>query len=198
MTKETLTLSGITHDLKTVAYNNLSNAEEWRLSYIVSITVIAITVGALLKALWPGLLIFAVAAYHIVRYVMELRKYIASRNAIDSVIHRGDISISVEQLSHIADETIYEPHQHGKHSHATKQITVFYFNSGASWKVPDIYQRHYEWSREFHLSSEGLKNVSVAGNDFFYVSLQGYPHVVYVYPCKLFELDSQLKTNSNP
>ena len=195
MAKETLTLSDITHDLKIIAHSTLSNAEDWRLAYILPATMFAISVIALLKAVWPGLLIFTVAAYHIVRYVMELKKYSESKKAIDSVLDRGDISISVEHLSHIAEETIYEPHRHGRHSHATKQITQFYFNSGVSWRVPNIFQRHYEWSREFHLSTQGLKNVSVSGNDFFYVSLQGYPHIVYVYPCKLFELDSQLKTN---
>ena len=74
MAKETLTLSDITHDLKIIAHSTLSNAEDWRLAYILPATMFAISVIALLKAVWPGLLIFTVAAYHIVRYVMELKK----------------------------------------------------------------------------------------------------------------------------
>ena len=58
--------------------------------------------------------------------------------------------------------------------------------------MPDVL-KHYDWSKEYNLSSEGLKNISVEGNEFFYVSLQGHPDVAYVYPCKFFELDKGLE-----
>ena len=36
-------------------------------------------------------------------------------------------------------------------------------------------------------------NISLQGDEFFYISLQGYYNVAYIYPCKLFELDETLK-----
>ena len=197
MTKETLTLQGIINDLSLVAHYNQYKTEEWRFAYIVPSAAFAMAFWLMLKSIWLALLLFAPAVYHIVRYLMEYKKYRAEKKALNDVICRGDISISVEKLSHIAEETVYEPHRHGRHTHATKQVTMFYFNSGAGWRVPQVFD-HYAWSAEYHLSTEGLKNVSVSGNDFFYITLQGYHDVAYVYPCKLFELDSRLKLQNDP
>ena len=192
MKKEALTLANITKDLRQIAFLNRSNAEEWRFTYIIPITLIAVIIGIILDSILVGLLIFSVAAYHIVCYVREYKVHKEKVRAIEAVIERGDISISVEKLSHIAEETIYEPHTHGKHSHATKTVTFFYFMSGGSWRVPDV-GRHYEWSKDYYISSKGLENISVNGDEFFYISLQGYYDIAYVYPCKFFVLDDDLK-----
>lgn len=195
MQKDKLTLANVRQDLDKIAYTGLSNVEQWRSAYYVPITILAVMVEVLLKNIWIGLLIFSVAAYHIVMYVIEYKKYRAQKKAITDILDRGDISISVERFSHIADETIYEPHIHGKHAHSTKEVTFFYFESGTSWRVPRV-DKHYEWSSECYLTSIGLKNISVGGNEFFYVSLQGHHDIAYIYPCKLFELDESLKKNN--
>ena len=52
---------------------------------------------------------------------------------------------------------------------------------------------HYVWSKDYCLSSKGLDNISLQGDEFFYISLRGYYNVAYIYPCKLFELDETLK-----
>ena len=192
MRKEKLTLDAIKQDLLKVVSCQLSNKAEWRFSYIVPTTILAVMIGVILKNIFIGLLIFAFAAYHIVHYIIESREYKQNKKAVISLIDRVDISISTEEFSHIAHEIIYEPHTTGKHVHSTKKIAVYHFQNGASWRVPDI-DKHYSWSREFYLSSEGLDNISVAGNEFFFVRLQNQSDIAYIYPCKLFELDGNLK-----
>ena len=191
MVKEKITLQAISKDLKKAADSQMWNREEWRFSYIIPITLLAILVGVLLKNVLVGVIIFLVAAYHIVRYVMEYRVYKTEKKAVLSIIERGDISISVEKLSHIAKETVYEPHTVGRHSRATKTVTFFHFVGGGSWRVPDTV-KHYEWSKDHYLSLKGLENISVSGDEFYQISLQGFHDIVYIYPCKTFELDAGL------
>ena len=109
MKKEKLTLDGIKQDLLKIADFQLSNKTDWRFSYIVPITLLAVMAGVFLKNIFVGLLIFSVAAYHIVRFVMEYKEHKNAKNAVISLIERGEISISTERFSHIANETIYEP-----------------------------------------------------------------------------------------
>jgi len=194
MRKEKITLEAIKQDLMKMVNFQLSNKNDWRFSYIVPITLLAVMAGVLLKNVIVGLLIFAVAAYHIVRYVIEYREHKKSKLAIISLVERGEISISNEVFSHIANETIYEPHRVGRRAHATKVITVYYFNSGSSWRVPNV-DKHYAWSKEFYISSKGLENISISGDEFYIVSLQSHHEIAYIYPCKNFELDANLKSN---
>ena len=111
MKKEKITLEAIKQDLMKMVKFQLSNKNDWRFSYIVPITLLAVMAGVFLKSVIVGLLIFAVAAYHIVRYVIEYREHKKSKHAIISLVERGGISISNEVFSHIANETIYEPHR---------------------------------------------------------------------------------------
>ena len=191
MTKEKLTLEAIRKDLMKVTAWKISNKAVWRFSYIIPFTLLAILVGILLRNPWIGILIFSIAAYHIVRYVIEYQEYKAQKRAVTETVERGDISISVEQLSHIAVETIYEPHQIGRRGRSTKTVKMFYFQSSANWRVPS-FDRHYEWSKEFNISTNGLANISISGDDFYYVSLQKHHDIAYISPCKNFDLDSSL------
>ena len=194
MKKEKITLEAIKQDLMKMVNFQLSNKNDWRFSYIVPITLLAVMAGVLLKNVIVGLLIFAVAAYHIVRYVIEYREHKKSKLAIISLVERGEISISNEVFSHIANETIYEPHSVGSRARATKVITAYYFNSGSSWRVPNV-DKHYAWSKDFYISSKGLENISISGDEFYIVSLQSHHEIAYIYPCKNFELDANLKSN---
>ena len=194
MKKEKLTLEAIKRDLMKMVEFQLSNKTDWRFSYIVPITLLAVMIGILLKNVLIGLLVFSVAAYHIVRYIIEYREYVKSKKAIVSLIEREEISISNEVFSHIANETIYEPHNVGRRARATKTITVYYFNGGYSWRVPNV-DKHYAWSKDFYISSKGLENISIPGDEFYFVSLQSLHEIAYIYPCKNFELDANLKNN---
>lgn len=195
MKKEILKLENIQKDLERIADEKISNAEDWRFSYIFPLTVLAIVLGLFFKSIIVGILAFSFAAYHIVMYVKEFKIHAEKRKTLRSNLDRGDISISLEVLSHISEETIYEPHTHHRGPRidrdSTKDISVLYFMSGGSWRIPKVY-KHYEWSPDYHLTTQGLKNISVQGNEYYYVCLQGHYEIAYVYPCKFFELDEGL------
>ena len=107
------------------------------------------------------------------------------------MIERGDISISTEIFSHIANDVIYEPHRAGTRTRTAKTITLYHFNGGSSWRAP-FFERYYEWSKEYYISPKGLKNISIKGDEFYLVSLQAHRDIAYIYPCKNFELDKSL------
>ena len=199
MKKETLTLENIKKDLHRVAFNTLSNQEEMRMVYIIPLTIGAIFLGILFNNLLIGLLVFSGVPYHLYYYVIEHKEYKTTQEALMRALDRCNISIDAVKLERVTKETVYEPHYVGYqgNTRATREVTVFYFEAGSSWRAPNV-SRHYRWSREFHLSRRGLENIAVEGNEFFYISLQGYPDVVYVYPCKLFELSEELKKRRNP
>ncbi len=190
MKKETLTLSNVRQDLIGIAYEKSSKINNTHLAYILPITALAIFLGIFLKSILIGLLIFSVAVYYIIRYIPERKKHNDKRKATFDILDRGDISISIEQLSHIAFETIYEPRLGNKSS--TKEVKYYYFDGGRSWRDYHPYE-HYAWSKEYHLSPKGLENLSLQGDEFFYISLKGRTDIAYIYPCKLFELSEELK-----
>lgn len=197
MKKEKITLDAIKSDLLTVAKDQIFNKTEWRISYVFPTILLAVCFGVFLKILSLGLLFFSVAAYHIVRYVIELMQYQSNKKAIISFTSRGEISITNEVFSHIANETVYEPHgvwRTGGHIRIKfcKSITLYHFNSGSSWRAPRL-DEHYSWSKEFHISRKGLGNISILGDEFLFIRLQKNCDISYVYPCKNFELDGSLE-----
>ncbi len=202
MKKEKITLDAIKKDLMKIVNEQISIKSEWRFCFIAPITLCAILLGVFLKNIVVGLLIFSAAAYHIVRYVMEFKEYRAAKNAVLTLLERGEVSISTEIISHIAREVVCEPRRVGRRekfpfrrrqrASIGNTITVYYFESGSSWRLPAV-DRHYSWSDEFYVSSKGLENISLAGDSFFFVRLQNYPHIAYIYPCKTFEIDASLK-----
>lgn len=196
MKKEKLTLANITEDLKQVAAFQISCLGEWRLVYIMPITLISVFFGIVFKNLWIALLIFSMAAYHIVKYIIAFKEYTAKKKALRDTLRRENLSISMERLSHIDDETVYEPYMSRRYAHYLKEVTFFYFASGWRWRLPNC-QMHYQWSEEYPLSPEGLENISVSGDEFFRVSLQDHHDIAYIYPCKYFVLDVALKASSS-
>ena len=192
MTKEKLTMAAIKSDLIRIVNYQVSNKADWRFSYVVPITLLAIMLGVFTKNGLIGIAVFCVAAYHIVRFIMEYKDYKTKKVAILSLIERGEISISTETFSHIANDAIYEPHSVGGRSRATKMITLYHFNGGSSWRAP-LLAKHYEWSKEYSISFKGLENISIKGDEFYFVSLQAHHDIAYIYPCKNFELDKSLE-----
>ena len=190
MQKETLTLSGITQDLRLIASQQYTLQTE-RYSYILAIIALAI-LAAIFTKIWIGIAILCCAIYPCLCFAKECRAYRAKSDALASVIMRGDVSVSIKAFSHTAIQEIYEPHSSGRHRHATRSVMFFYFSAGSSWRVP-VVSKHYAWSKEHYISTQGLENISLVGDEFFYVSLQGYPDISYIYPCKTFVLDSSLK-----
>ncbi len=195
MKKETISLSNIQNDLMIIANTQISNDADVRLVFIVPLTLLSVLLGIFLKNIWISLAILALAVYHTVRFVFEYRDYKAKKKSICDVLERGDISISTERFSHVAAQTIVEPHNVGTRIKNTKTAVFFYFESGVGWRVPSM-DKHYKWSKEYYVSTKGLENISIQGDEFFYVSLQGHFDIAYIYPCKNFTLDEQLKSKS--
>jgi hypothetical protein len=192
MKKETITLSNIQEDLALVAKLQISNEGDGRLVFIIPLTLLAILGGIFLKSIWIPLPLLAATAYHAVRFVSEYRDYKANMQRITDGIQRGDVSITTERFSHAATERIIEPHQTLTKTKITSIATFFYFEAGRRWRVPKV-DKHYKWSKEYYVSTKGLENISLQGDEFFYVSLQGNFDIAYIYPCKNFALDPTLK-----
>ena len=190
MKKECLTLYNIQQDLECIAFEKISKLDDSHLSHIIPTIALTVLLGIFTKSLLIILALSSIAVYQIFRYVKEHREYMGKRNATLDILHKGDISISLEQLSHIAIETIYEPSPHRKSS--TKEVKYYHFEGGRSWRDYFPYE-HYSWSVEYHLSPQGLENISLKGDEFYYISLRGRSDIAYIYPCKFFELGEELK-----
>ena len=192
MKKEKINLDNIKHDFTIIIKEQLAPVSAWRLYLIFLISLISILAGVVFQKVWIALLIFLPAVYHIVRYLIAYRNYRADKKAIRNISSREDISISVQRLGHVGKETIYEPHFIGARGNFTKRITFYYLSSGTKWRRYDVH-RHYAWSKEYCVSSQGLEYISIVGDEFYYIELQGHPDIAYIYPCKNFEIDKSLK-----
>ena len=179
MTKEKLDFNNVKKDLLKVLKLNASNTCDLGLTYIFPTLTVALAFGIFLN-IWIALLLALYPAYHIMRLVMDMRQKAAEKNALRNAIGRGDFSVSVEILSHISDETIYEPHSGYRHTHLTREVKYFNFESGARWRVPNGC-RHYEWSKDYCMSTEGLDNTSTKGKPFYFITLKGNTDIAYIY-----------------
>ena len=73
-----------------------------------------------------------------------------------------------------------------------KFVKKYCFQSSIEWRDP-LFYKHYEWSADSYLSPKGLGDISLYDDEFFYVCLQDYRDIAYIYPCKTFDLDNSLK-----
>lgn len=182
MQKEMLTQENIKKDLLALLKTRVSNLSDWRFSFIVPFTLLAVILGILLKNVWIGLLIFSPAVYHIVRYAVDARSYSKVKQKLKKDINDCSFSVTVETLDGISSEIIYEPHR----SHCAKTIVVYCFQSGKHWRKP-VVGTHYKWSKLYNMSSAGLDNTSIVGDTFYFISLSGDPETAYVYNTRLFD-----------
>ena len=192
MQKEKLTISNIAKDLKISSAMHGNVQKNARAYYMQSALVLMLGIWIFTESLLLGVATSLFFVYHAVYYIIERKAYWQTKKKIMRNITRGDLSVSVEQFSHMVTETIYEPHSHGRSHHSTEEVRFIYFTSGGSWRVPEI-RKHYAWSREYFLSTKGIDNISLPGDEFFYISIKGDHSIAYVYPCKFFELDENLK-----
>ena len=186
MQKEILKKENIREDLLKVIEERKDIEWEWRLCYIVPLISLALLICLVWGQPWLGLLTFLPAVYHIVRLILALRESSARKEEILIQLERGDLTISEEVLSHIAEENVYEPHRGFRRAHSTKMVHTYYFLSGASWRKCAA-ETHYAWSKLYSLSPAGLENTSVAGNVFYYVRLQSDGDIGYIYNKNFFE-----------
>ena len=187
MKKEIPTIENIRNDLvSTFEYKGVKINEK-RMAFIIPFAFLAISAGFIFKNPWIVIAILTVPVYHTVRLVLEKREEKAKKQSMINMLRNGELAVSLEVLSHIAEEQIYEPHFVGfNHANATREVKVFHFESGASWRMPEGY--HYGWSETYGMSTTGLENTSVAGNTFYYVTAKQSHGIAYIYNTKFFEL----------
>lgn len=196
MQKETLTLDGIVHDLSRLVKWQPTDMLAYRFASALIGTVVTVVAAVYIKYWWVAALVALFPLYHILRGVPEWHVARAKKRAVRAIRDRGDISIAMVKLNTITEEYIYEPHGgsgiNGPTMRYKRLVTQYYFSSGARFRVPP-FKRHYEWSPEFYITSKGLHNMSAVGDEFYYVFVQGFYDVAYIYPCKRFTLDKSLE-----
>ena len=135
---------------------------------------------------WLAIPFVIIFVYSLVHYIPEVCDEFRNRKkASHSNGERENYSVSVEKLSHIAEETVC--YRSGGRQHRIKTIHVYYFYSGISWRAPTTH-RHYDWSREYNLTPSGLYNTSVKDDEFYYITHKGASNSAYIYNTKFFEL----------
>lgn len=189
MKKEQLTQENIKKDLLCLLKFRARVALEWRLSYIIPVTLVAAFAGFLLQNVWGGLAIGLVSLYHAIRLAITLLKLGKRKRAVKQAA-RADLTASLEALNRTAAEIVYEPWYGHRGPHCLKEITVFHFHTGESWRLPKV-RKHYSWSKTYDMSTEGLGITSVSGNDFYFVRLQNFPEVGYIYNTKFFTFEEE-------
>lgn len=192
MKKEKITLDNIKEDLEYFAYLNMSKKAGVYVALLILAFILAFIAGMIVKSFILGILVMVIASvYPTVRLILENSKKRKMQNTVRSVSTREEISISVEELSHVSEETASAPSWTGSHRRV-KLNYVWHFTSGAEWVKPLYFSGFFPWSKEYSLGESGFITTSVAGNKFYYVSLQSDPDINFIYPCKFFELDEKL------
>ena len=198
MKKETIMFDNIKQDFLDLVKFNFNVKNDWRLFFIFLGTLSSIiffllfwAIGEIFLGLIVSLVIFILPAYNIIRIIRPYIYYKSMSKYLQSITDREQFSISVENLSHITKEQIYEPHLGvlRLRMYTYKEVCFFHFGVG-EWRLPEM--KYYRWSNELYMGPKTLETNSTKGDEFYYISLQGYSDVTFVYPCKFFRLDNNL------
>ena len=180
-TKERFSKDEILFDLLAVEQEENRHGGEAYLYAILPCTLLAVLVGALLHNVWLASVLAAVAIFSIVRMIpLALRSRIM-RRTLKEAIENDDFSITEERL-----HSIEEQKESARRS--AKTVSLFHFESGASWQMPRL-SEHYAWSEVCNMSSDGLDHTSLVGDEFYLVTPKALPHITYIYNKKLFEYE---------
>ena len=189
--KERLDLDGVASDMRSVIKNRVRNFWVWRLKFILpSVMLLSLLIpltaefgtsvghAVIIAVLWITL------AYSIIMLGVQLMSTVKAKRRISRGLTRDDVSVTVEKLSHITTEEIYEPYI-SRHTGFFKTVIMYYFSSGLGWREP-VRRLHYEWSELYQTSGKGLENSSIAGDEFYVITLKADRNVRYIYNTKLF------------
>ena len=186
MTKEILTDDIIRQDILVHEVKKANTNDKKTLVWIGPITAAALVAGYLVS--WVlGVLIALLAIIPVVMYFKQEKEDV---QILEQVTHGGEFTVCTDVLSHIGQETVYEPHVHTNigssyKTHYTKTVKVYFFHN-AKWRVPET-DTLYAWSKEMYISPQGLDNTSLRGDEFYLVTRLGEAEVAYAYNKKFFE-----------
>lgn len=93
-----------------------------------------------------------------------------------------DISVSETKLTSVYEDVRRVGGRYGRY----EAIFHFCFAVG-EWCLTNTML--YKWSQEYHLSVDGLENISLEGDEFYAVIDNETQTVVYAYPKKFFEYE---------
>ena len=195
MDKQALTLDDVAMDMRKVIKERRRIYFSWRMKFIAPSAVIGWMLALALSGFTLGvghkIVIGAFAlviAYNLVMLTVQLLGTRKAQRALDRGLTRDEVSVSVERFSHIAFEEEYEPWFSGRWLGMYKRIRMYYFTSGAGWREPVCWS-HYSWSVYRETSSKGLENATLAGDEFYLITLNADTSVRYIYNTRLFELE---------
>ncbi len=182
--REILTDGNVLSDLLEAEMLRHKKTTEGNKYRIASFLMYAVVVGILSKTLWIGLVISLGAVYHAVVLSRKIREHKSNMASL----RRGGFTVDSDFFSHISDESIVEPHLGGlsrsKKMTRYKRVTYFYFNN---CRFRLCFFKGFGWSRKYYMSLGGLKNISIAGDEFYVAVRASDGEVGQIYPKKLFE-----------
>lgn len=211
MKKETVTLSNIKQDMRLAAKHylgdQLDRALNWESLYLDMFWAFGVGFGIYFESIWLGVVLSLPAVYGIVRKIIGLRQYMANKKRFNAALERWDICVTVEQLHHIGNVSEFVPKGIIKAARMGETVPGYCFVSGREWREPMLCRggvprryyaapNHYAWSKQYDLSPNGLSNISLEGDEYFYVFLRDCPDIAYIYPCKFFVLDSDMSSSN--
>ena len=191
MTKEILTDEAIRQDVLGNEVKKAKANDKKTLIWVAPIAVAAIAVGINIHVIL-GVLIGLVAIVPIYLYFKQNK---ADSDVVFEVEHDCEFVVEIDTLSHIDQQTVYEPHSHynslgGSKTHLTKSVPVLVFHN-AQWRVPET-EKLYAWSKEMYISPEGLQNTALRGDKFYIVRRFGNAEVAYAYNTKFFDYKGKI------
>lgn len=191
--KERLDLDGVESDMRSVIKNRVRSFWLWRLKFILPSAILLSLVIPFTEEFGTSVghtvviaVLLLTLAYSIIMLAIQLLSTVKAKRKISRGLTRDDLSVTVEKLSHITTEEVYEPYISG-HTGFFKTVIMYYFSSGLGWREP-VRRLHYEWSELYQTSSRGLENSSIAGEEFYVITLNADRNVRYIYNTKLFGL----------
>ncbi len=192
MTKEILTDEAIRRDVLGYEVKKAKNNDNKTLVWVMPIAAAALAAGIYVHVLL-GVVVGLLAIIPIVLYFKQNQ---VDNDVVFEVEHDCEFVVEIDTLSHIDQETVYEPHvqrsytRGGNRMHYTKSVTVFKFYN-SEWRVPET-EKLYAWSKEMYISPQGLQNTALRGDKFYVVRRKGASEVAYAYNTKFFDYKGKI------
>lgn len=187
MKQEALSYMQIRNDLMLIDKHKKSIQIMWRMNYIIGFGMLSVILSIRPLIFFQWMLPLPVVIYHAVLLYLWMKQHRPIERALRQAEGMDAFSVSLEKLTRIVDETVYEPHLGTRRFHSHSIVREMYFYSGASWRIPPV-KKHYRWSDACCMSSQGLENTSVSGDEFYLISLKHESSVAYIYNTKFFRL----------
>ena len=102
----------------------------------------------------------------------------------NALIEKADFTVYEDTLKKIEEAWIYEPHG-SRYSMNHKTVYMYHF-SDDTVRLYNL-KRHYAWSKDFYLSTPGVEQTSLEGDEFYLVRMNTDKKTVYFYNKKFFD-----------